>query len=210
MTVGLGTGSTAAYAVTALAERLQREALKIRCIATSSGTAALASEHGLDLVGWDTVRRFDITIDGADEIDPAFRMIKGGGGALVREKIVASLTDQEIIIVDDRKVVTALGSFPLPVAVIPFGWQALRDSLEEIYGHPVTPRLAADGALFFTDEGFVVLDIAFGGPLPDPDLLEPELKSMPGIAEVGIFRGLCHRLIIGYADGTIEERTPSA
>lgn len=206
MTVGLGTGSTAAYAVLAIGERVRNEALQIRCIATSDSTAALAKEQGIELVGWESVQRFDITIDGADEVDPQFRMIKGGGGALLREKIVASLTDTEIIIVDSRKVVSALGAFALPLAVIPFGWQAVQRRIEDKYNRLAPARLKADGSIYLTDENFVILDVAFGAPMPDPDLLEPALKCIPGVAEVGLFLGLCSRLIIGHDDGRIEER----
>jgi ribose 5-phosphate isomerase A len=210
MTVGLGTGSTAAYAVLALGERVRKEALNVRCIATSDSTARLAAEQGIELVGWDTITRFDITIDGADEVDPQFRMIKGGGGALLREKIVASLTDTEIIIVDARKDVAALGAFPLPLAVIPFGWQAVQRRIEDKYNRPAPARLNADGSIYLTDENFVILDVAFGAPLPDPDQLEPALKNIPGVAEVGLFLGLCSRLIIGHEDGRIEERVATA
>lgn len=207
MTVGLGTGSTAAFAVLALAQRVQSEGLRLRCLPTSVASAALARSHGIPLTDWEAVRRFDLTIDGADEIDPQFRLIKGGGGALVREKLAAVVSDIEIIVVDDSKVKPALGAFPLPVAVVPFAWQTTRDRLSDRFGCPITPRRTLDGELFVSDDGLHVLDLSLGAPLPSIDTLEQDLKSIVGVVESGLFVGLCQRVIVGYADGRIEERT---
>ncbi len=208
MTVGLGSGSTAAFAITALGRRVQAEGLRLRALATSAASARLAQDWGIPLADWEGVSRFDITVDGADEVDPALRLIKGAGGALVREKLTAVASDVEIIVVDDTKVKAALGAFPLSVAVVPFAWQSTRDRLETRFGCPSAPRLVADGGLFLSDDGLYVLDMAFGGPLPDPDTLEREIKAVVGVVEVGLFIGLCHRLVIGYADGRVEERVP--
>jgi len=208
MTVGLGTGSTAAFAVKALAARLVEEHLDIRCLATSSAITQLAQDLGIPLADWTSVNRFDITIDGADEIDPEFRLIKGGGGALVREKLAAVVSDVEIIIVDPSKVKAALGAFPVPVAVVPFGWQSTRERLCEKFSCPVTTRNRPDGQLFLSDDGLHILDLASGAPLPDPERLDRELNSVVGVVEHGLFIGLCHRVVIGHADGVIEERTP--
>ncbi|MDQ2688292.1 MAG: ribose 5-phosphate isomerase A, partial [Armatimonadota bacterium] len=166
MIIGLGTGSTAAFAVLALAQRIQAEGLRLRCLPTSVASAELARSHGIPLTDWEAVRRFDLTIDGADEIDPQFRLIKGGGGALVREKLAAVVSDIEIIVVDDSKVKAALGAFPLPVAVVPFAWQATRARIAERFGCPITPRRTSDGELFVSDDGLHVLDLSFGAPLP--------------------------------------------
>lgn len=206
MTVGLGSGSTAAFAVTALAQRVQAEGLTLRCLATSRASGELAQAHGMTLVDWDSVTRFDVTLDGADEVDPAFRLIKGAGGALVREKLAAVVSDVEIIVVDDSKVKAALGAFPLPVAVVPWAWQSTRDRLRARFGRPLALRQTPDGQVFVSDDGLYVFDMHFGAPLPDIETLEQDLKAVVGVVETGLFVGLCRRLVIGYADGRIEER----
>ena len=207
MTVGLGTGSTAAYAIAALGQRIQAENIHIRSLATSAASTQLAQMHGIPMADWESIQRFDVTIDGADEVDPAFRLIKGGGGALVREKLAAAVSNVEIIVVDDSKVKAALGAFPLPVAVVPFAWQSTRDRLQSRFGCPAVLRRTGD-AFFLSDDGLYVLDMAFGAPLPDPDTLEREIKSVIGVVEIGLFVGLCQRLIVGFSDGRIEEKTP--
>ena len=206
MTVGLGTGSTAAFAIHALGKRFQNETLNLRCIATSQESETLGRAYGLPFVDFAAVCRLDMTIDGADEVDPKFRLIKGGGGALVREKIVAAATDTEIIIVDDSKVKAALGAFPLPVAVLPYAWEWTQARVEEKFGVPAPRRALSTGEIFLSDDGLYILDMAFGGALPSPDTLEGELKTIVGVVECGLFVGLCQRLIIGYADGHVEEK----
>ena len=208
MTVGLGTGSTAAFAIHALGRRFQAEPLSLRCVATSQESEELGRSYGLGFVEAAGVSRFDITIDGADEVDPEFRLIKGGGGALVREKIVATATDTEIIIVDEGKVKAALGAHALPVAILPFAWQWTQARLESGFGVPALRRLLPSGEPFLNDDGLYILDMAFGAPLPFPDTLEARLRATVGVVESGLFVGLCQRLIIGYADGRVEERTP--
>ena len=210
MTVGLGTGSTAACAIHALGRRLQAEPLALRCVATSRESEELGRSYGMVFVEAVDVSRFDITIDGADEVDPEFRLIKGGGGALVREKIVAAATDAEIIIVDEGKVKAALGARPLPVAIIPFAWQWTQARLQAAFGVPAPRRCLPSGEPFLNDDGLYILDMAFGAPLPSPDTLEARLKSIIGVVECGLFVGLCQRLIIGYADGRVEERAAPA
>ena len=210
MAVGLGTGTTAAYAIAALGARLRVEPLRLRCVATSQATEDMARAENIPLSAWEDVRRLDVTIDGADEVDPQFRLIKGGGGALLREKLVAALTTTEIIVVDATKDVPALGAHPLPVVVVSFAWQTTQARLQEKYGVPAPPRLAPDGRLFLSDDGCHVLDMAFGAPLPSPDTLEAEIKSLVGVVESGLFLGHCQRLIIGHPDGRIEEKAPPA
>ena len=206
MTVGLGTGSTAAYAIHALGKRFQEESLSLTCIATSCESETLGLSYGLSFAGFDSVSSFDITIDGADEVDPSFRLIKGRGGALVREKIVAAATRCEIIVVDAGKVKTFLGAHPLPVAILPYAWQWTQAKIEAQFGIAAPCRLAVSGEPFVSDDGLYILDLAFQGPLPDPNTLEQRLKTIVGVVEVGVFVGLCHHLIIGFDDGRIEER----
>lgn len=206
MTVGLGTGRTAAFAIEALGARLQAEPLSVRCLATSRASHDLAQLHKIPLAAWNGIRRFDITIDGADEVDGQLRLIKGGGGALAREKIVAAATETEIIVVDAGKVKAWLGAHPLPVAVIPFGWSATRDALETRFGCPATLRTEENGMAFVSDDGLYIVDMAFGGPLPNVETLEAELKTIVGVVEVGLFVGLCQHLIVGYDDGRLEEK----
>ena len=147
MTVGIGTGSTAAFAIHALGQRYQSETLTLRCVATSQESEDLARTYGIPFVSLSEITDgFDVTIDGADEVDPAFRLIKGGGGALVREKIVAQATRSEIIIVDASKVKPALGAHPLPVAILPFAWewtQALAARELSGFPPPAAPGLTA-------------------------------------------------------------------
>ena len=207
MTVGLGTGSTSAYAIHALGRRFQAEALSLRCIATSSESETLGQSYGLPFVAFETVTSLDITIDGADEVDPAFRLIKGAGGALVREKIVAGATRTEIIVVDEHKVKDALGARALPVAILPYAWQWTQAKIEDRFGIPAPRRLASADAPFLSDDGLYTLDLEFGAPLPAPDGLEQRLKTIVGVVEVGLFVGLCQRLIVGFDDGRIEEKT---
>jgi len=206
MTIGLGTGSTAAFAIHALGKRFQTENLTLRCIATSQDSEDLGRTYGLPFVEFASVHRFDITIDGADEVDSQLRLIKGGGGALVREKIVAEATDTEIIIVDETKVKAALGVFPLPVAVLPYAWEWTQARLQDKFGVPAHRRTLSTGLPFLSDDSLYLLDMAFAGPLPSPDTLEAELKTIVGVVECGLFVGLCQRLIIGYADGHVEEK----
>lgn len=208
MIVGLGSGTTSAYAIAALGKRARAENLHLLSISTSAESAQLARAENIPVGDFETIRRFDITIDGADEVDPQFRLIKGGGGALVREKLAAVISDIEIIVVDESKVKDTLGVFPLPVAVVPFAWQSTCDRLHKRFGCPIVPRGMSDGELFKSDDGLQILDLHFGGPLPDPDGLECEIRSIVGVVEVGLFVGLCQRLVIGYRDGRVEERVP--
>lgn len=202
-TVGLGTGSTAYYAIVRLGARVA-EGLKIRGIPTSESSAALAREHGVPLVDFAQVDRLDVTIDGADEIDPGFNLIKGGGGALLREKIVAGATDHQIIVADDSKWKQVLGAFPLPVEITPFGWQATSRRIAEL---GVEPAIRPDGDdPFVTDNGNYILDCPFVR-IPEPGALEASLRSIPGVVECGLFVSLTDRVILGRTDGTISELT---
>ena len=201
MAVGLGSGSTAALMVELLGERV-RGGLKIVGVPTSVEVGRLARDHGIPLTSLEEAGRLDLTIDGADEIDPELRLIKGGGGALVREKIVASLSARMVVIADAGKLVDRLGAFPLPVAVVPFASLALLPRLADL-GCTARLRRLADGTPFRSDDGNRIVDCAFGA-MADPEGLAHALESIPGVVEHGLFLGLAGRAIVGTADGVRE------
>ena len=201
--VGLGTGSTAAYAVRFLGERVQA-GLRIRGIPTSVNTKELAASLGIPLTTLEEFQQIDITIDGADEVDPELRLIKGGGGALLREKIVASVTRQFVVIADSSKQVASLGKFPVPVEVIPFAQTLVAKKIESL-GASVKAREYAYGNPFVTDEGHHILDCTFG-VIFDAESLAKELDHMPGVVEHGLFLGMASVALIGQGDRVIELR----
>ena len=208
MTVGLGTGSTAVWAIRALGERLRDGRLRdVVAIPTSEASAAEARLVGVSLVTFDDRTAIDVTIDGADEADPALNLIKGHGGALLREKVVAQATRREVIVVDDTKPTARLGTrCALPVEVLRFAWAAERAYLESIGAEVV---LRPDGAgPFVTDEGNWILDAHFG-PIDDAPALAARLEARAGVVEHGLFIGLTHDLLIA-TDHTVEHRTRSA
>jgi len=196
MIVGLGTGSTTEFAVKKLGERV-RDGLAIRGIPTSDVTKVQAEEEGIPLIDFSETMYIDLTIDGADEIDINLNMIKGGGAALLREKIVASASKEEIIIVSHEKFVKQLGSFPLPVEVIPFGWQIIFNQLETLGGSPDL-RLK-QGQPLLTDQGNYIIDCRFRQIL-DAAQLEQRLNMIPGVVENGLFTGLCTRMIMAEGE----------
>lgn len=195
--VGLGTGSTAKFAIEGLGRRI-REGLSIRGVPTSVGTEKLASEAGIPLVELNEVLVVDITIDGADEVDPDFNMIKGGGGALTREKLVALASKKRVILVDESKLVSKLGeSHSLPIEVLPFAWALSSRRLSEL-GCTTSLRDRA-GLPFVTDNGNYILDCDFGA-MSDPATLESGIKLLPGVIENGLFIGIADTLVIGFDD----------
>jgi ribose 5-phosphate isomerase A len=196
MIVGLGTGSTTEFAVKKLGEKV-RDGLAIRGIPTSDITKKQAEEEGIPLIDFSETMYIDLTIDGADEIDADLNMIKGGGAALLREKIVASASREVIIIVSSEKFVHQLGSFPLPVEVIPFGWQVIFKQLETLGGSPDL-RLKQGQALR-TDQGNYIIDCQFS-QIIDAVQLEQLLNMIPGVVENGLFTGLCSRMIMADGD----------
>ena len=201
MVVGLGHGSTAIHAVRRIAERIQsgdlRDILGIPC---SAQVEADARALGIPLTTLEQHSVIDLTIDGADEVDPNLELIKGGGGALTREKIVAQASQQEIIIVDHSKLVPALGTgWAIPIEVIPFGYGSQQAFLEDL-GASVKVRQKADGSTFITDQGNIILDARFG-PLPDPAALATLLKARTGIVEHGLFIGLATQVIVAETMG---------
>ncbi len=199
MVVGLGTGSTAAYFIQMVARRVQ-EGLRIKAVPTSLRTQTLARKLGIPLTDFGEVRRLDLTVDGADEVNPQLDVIKGGGGALLREKIVASVTDCFVIIGDSRKFVPVLGRFPLPVEVIPFGWQLAAERIGRL-GAEVRLRTNSTGQPFLTVENNFILDCRFGS-IPDPAGLARELRNIIGVVEHGLFVGMAAEVIIGRGETT--------
>lgn len=210
MRVGLGTGSTAAWMVRCLGERVRNEGLRVTGVATSDRTAELAASEGITVVSLDKAGWLDLTIDGADEFDPDLNLIKGGGGAHLREKIVATASDRMIVITDAAKEVAQLGAFPLPVEVIPFGLQATRALLDEVLegmdvmGREITRRMAGD-APFVSDEGNAILDLHLKR-IGNPRQLAMVLNQVPGVVENGLFIDICDVVIIGHANGRVDLR----
>jgi ribose 5-phosphate isomerase A len=199
--VGLGTGSTAYFAVVALGERV-KAGLKISGIPTSIQTADLARTLGIPLTTLDENPEIDITIDGADEVDPKLNLIKGGGGALLREKVVASVTKKMVVVADSGKIVSALGKFPLPVEVISFARTVVE---KKIVALGATPKLRtkSDGSPYLTDNGNQILDCSFG-KIDDPAALAHTLSETPGVVEHGLFIGLAELALIGRGS-SVEE-----
>ena len=201
MVVGLGYGSTAIHALRLIGELIRRGELNgIQAIPTADLIAEEARRVGIPLTSLEEHPRIDVTIDGADEVDPNLNLIKGGGGALLREKIVAQATLVEIIVVDEQKLSPALGTnFDLPIAIIPFGRRPLEEYLRSLGAEPKV-RTKTDGKPFVTDNGNYILDCHFG-TIDDPYALSAELKNKAGIVEHGLFLDLASEVIIAAGDG---------
>jgi ribose 5-phosphate isomerase A len=201
MIVGLGSGSTATLAVRRIGERLRAGLLQnILGIPCSRQTEGEALRAGIPLTTLEEHPTIDLTIDGADEVDPDLNLIKGGGGALLREKIVAQDTRREIIIVDESKLSPVLGThWPVPVEVSPFGWGSQSAFLQSL-GAKITLRRNADGSVYRTDQGNFILDCNFG-PIPDAAALASHLKTRAGIVEHGLFIGLTSEVIVAGESG---------
>jgi len=198
--VGLGTGSTSKFAIEGLARKV-KEGLNIKGVATSIATERMARDLGIPITDLNEVTSIDIVIDGADEIDARFDMIKGGGGALTREKLVALAARRRVYIVDESKLVQTLGAkWSVPVEVLPFAWRFSSAKLEALN---CTPRLRMRGeAPYETDNGNYILDCEFG-PIADAAELERRVKLLPGVVEVGLFIGIAEVLIIGGGEQVI-------
>jgi ribose 5-phosphate isomerase A len=202
MKLGLGSGSTARHFVDLVGKRVA-EGLDIRCVATSEATEAQAKALGIPLASLDELLELDLTVDGADEIDPKLRLIKGGGGALLREKIVASASKRMVVIADSTKLVQRLGAFALPIEVVPFGLGATRGHIKRVFARlglagPI--RLRGDSSPFVTDGGHYILDCALGA-IAEPEQLSQMLSPIPGVVEHGLFLGLARAAIIAGAEG---------
>lgn len=203
MVVGLGTGTTAQRFILHLAARC-KAGLSITAVASSEHSAQLAKDHNIPLIPIDKVTAIDLTIDGADEIDGQRRMIKGGGGALLREKIVAYASRKVVILADATKVSEHLGHRRLPVEVVPFGSELTRRHIEAL-GLSSTWRTDKQGRLWKTDNGNYILDISFPGLLKNPEIEECRIVAIPGIVETGFFFDLADEALIGHPDGKISK-----
>lgn len=208
MKLGLGTGSTAAFMVQALGARIRAEGLQVTAVATSARTADLARKVGVPVVSLDEAKWLDLTIDGADEVDPHLHLIKGGGAALLQEKIVATASDRMIVIADAAKQVAQLGAFPLPVEIVPFGWQTTKALIEEllvdmeVLNRDCTLRMAGDAPLLTDERNYIVdLDLQWIG---NPRQMALALNQVPGVVENGLFLDICDTLVIGHADGRVD------
>lgn len=205
MSLGLGTGSTASWLVRMLGARRQLEGLDIRAVSTSETTEALARKVGIPTLTLDEAGWLDLTIDGADEIDPMLTLVKGGGGALLREKIVATASDRMVVIADPGKLVRRLGTFPLPVEVVRFGWEATRQLIArvlekaDIDDNRILRRVSGNTP-FITDEGHFILDLELRR-IGDVDALAQALLAVPGVVETGLFIDIANTVVVGASSG---------
>ena len=210
MKLGLGTGSTAAWMVRCLADRIDKEGLRVKGVPTSNRTADLAKELGIETISLDQAGRLDLTIDGTDEFDENLNLVKGGGGALLQEKVVAAASDKMIVIADTGKSVNQLGKFPLPVEVLGFGINSSQSLVEKLlHSQDVdqsTIKIRMSNNLpFITDEGNYILDLHLGR-IGDPATLNVTLNQVPGVVENGLFVNMCDLILIGDEDGTVYEK----
>jgi ribose 5-phosphate isomerase A len=208
MTLGIGTGSTSVHFITALGQKIRESGWHVRGVPTSERSGLLAQQAGISVIDLVEAGELDLAIDGADEADSALNLIKGGGGALLREKLVAAAAREFVVICDSSKLKPALGAFALPVAVVPFGWTGTAARLGK-YGvetHLRQTESPAPGP-YVTDDGLYLLDMRFGR-IEDPASLEREIKQITGVVDIGLFIGMAHRLILGYEDGHTEEIVP--
>ena len=201
MRVGLGTGTTSVMFIKALGERV-RAGLKIRCVASSDASHELGLSLGMDVVTLAEMPELDLYIDGADEVGPGLALIKGGGGALLREKIVASAADRFIVVVDSTKVVPVLGKFPLPVEVVKMALPLVERRLDDLGLRPKLRR-HPDGSLYMTDEDNFILDCACGA-IPEPEETAAEIRGIVGVVEHGLFLGMASMVLVAGAEGVTE------
>ena len=204
MIVGLGTGSTAYFFIEHLAARCQN-GLKIKAVASSETSLTQAKKGGIPLTDINKLTHIDITVDGADEIDQKKRMIKGGGGALLREKIIATMSKEMIVIVDDSKLCDELGKHKLPVEVVPFATEATKHQMEKL-GYTGAWRKAKDRTLYITDNGNYLFDIHFSKTREAPEQDHAALMQLPGVIDTGFFFNLATEVIVGFSDGQIVRR----
>ncbi len=207
MRVGLGTGSTTAFALEELGRRVREEGLSILGTPTSSSSERLARELCIPLATLDELDRIDIALDGADEVDPDLNLIKGRGAAHTREKVVASVSDRFVVLADASKLVDRLGSrAPVPVEVLPMAVHPVELALRRLGGEPRLRRGERKDGPVVTDQGFWILDVAFDG-IEDPDEMDRAIKCLPGVLDHGIFVGLATAVLVGQHDGSVQEIT---
>ena len=210
MKLGLGTGSTAAWMVRCLADRIDKEGLKVKAVPTSNRTADLAKELGIETISLDQAGQLDLTIDGTDEFDENLNLVKGGGGALLQEKVVAAASDKMIVIADTGKSVNQLGKFPLPVEVLGFGINSSQSLVEKLLNsqdidQSIIKTRMLNNLPFITDEGNYILDLHLGR-IGDPATLNVTLNQVPGVVENGLFLNMCDLILIGDEDGSVYEK----
>jgi ribose 5-phosphate isomerase A len=204
MAVGLGTGSTATLFIRELGKRVQ-QGLKIRCVASSEASGELGRSMGMDVTTLDELPELDVYIDGADEVAPGLALIKGGGGALLREKIVASAAKRFIVVVDSTKMVEHLGKFPLPVEVIKMAFPLVEPKLASLGLHPRQRPAKSGSGPYLTDEGNYILDCACG-EIDDPEAIAAEVRGIVGVVEHGLFLGMASLALVAGEDGVTEHR----
>lgn len=200
MLVGLGTGSTAYWAIEKLGEMI-KGGLNIRAVATSLASEKQAKALGIPITSFSEIQQLDIDIDGADEVSHDLQIIKGGGGALLREKIVAMASRKKVIVADERKYVKTLGKFPLPIEIIPFGWELVFRAVQSLQGGPTLRT--KDDKPYITDNGNYILDCAFGA-IENPEQLHHQLKAITGVVETGLFINMKPTVIIAYENGDVK------
>ena len=202
MIVGLGSGSTAAIMIKTLANKIKTGELKeIRGVPTSFQSEVLALELGIPLIDLVTVSQIDLAIDGADEVNPDYQLIKGGGACHVREKLVASKANKLLIVVDQTKLVKNLNEvFPLPVEVLPSAWKQVKDVIEEMDGNCKLRMAEKKAGPVVTDEGNLVLDVLFKGGIKNPKKIEMQINNIPGVLENGLFVDLAHKVLVGKVE----------
>jgi len=200
MLVGLGTGSTAYWAIEKLGQMV-KEGLNIRAVATSIASEKQAIALGIPITSFSEIQQLDIDIDGADEVSHDLQIIKGGGGALLREKIVAMASRKKVIVADERKYVKTLGKFPLPIEIIPFGWELVFRAVQSLQGMPTLRT--KDDKPYITDNGNYILDCAFGA-IENPEQLHHQLKTVTGVVETGLFINMKPTVIIAYESGEVK------
>lgn len=204
MTIGLGTGSTIEWLIKALGNKIN-SGLEIRAVSTSAASNKLAAQYNIQLIELNDAAKIQLAIDGADEIDQQLQLIKGGGGALFQEKMVASAAEEFVVIADHSKLVDQLGAYPLPVEVMIFNWKQVEKQLIRQFDKPVQLRMKKDGSPFVTDHGNYIIDISFG-QIADSAAVNNTLHNIPGVIETGLFLGMAHKVLIGYPDGQTEWR----
>ena len=206
MKIGIGTGSTVKYTILELGRRIRKEGLEITGIPTSDATKQLSIEQGIPMLDWKDCDHLDLVIDGADEFDNELHLIKGGGGALLREKIVAESSGGMIVVADASKRVEVLGAFPLPIEVNPYGWEQTKRRIESLCSGTVELR----GPDYLTDNGNPILDANFGPNISDPVQMEADLRAIAGVVEVGLFTNTADVVVLAAPGGCELIRKPTA